>query len=165
MITNEWMLCARGGSIDKGSGELTLFAIVTGIKPHAFPLLIQHITVASCQRRELRDPDKLNARFKASHNDNTLLDQNVTIEFEKKSIHQLAINLQGIILDKPGALIFELIVGRKVLGRCRIDIEDAPMSVANEAPTASTTAASPPMARPKKKRGAKRALAKRGRPR
>lgn len=108
MITVDWMICARGTSIDRETGALTLFGIIDGISVLSFPLILHDFNVAIAMRRESSDPESVSARLRILQAGTQIVDGEVDAIFQGKLRATALLEINGLILVKPGPLELEL---------------------------------------------------------
>lgn len=120
MISVQWLVIARGASIDRETGAVTIFAISDGFTANSFPVVIQHLSLVTLLRRKEGDDEKAEARLRIIHNGRKLFESPVSIEFQGKLATHLVLGLNGLVFPSPGEADFLLMLGSRTMGKYTI---------------------------------------------
>lgn len=123
MLVAEWVIVAKGLSIDRDTNTLTAFGILSGIRVENFPLLMQQLSVGVLLRREESDPDSFDIKLLINHNKAKLFEGGVPVKFGGKASNQIAINLHGLVIPGPGAVTFSIMHKKKRLGSFELRVD------------------------------------------
>jgi len=116
------ILCARGTSIDRESGALTIFQIIDGMEATGFPVMLQHTSVVVILEREENEPAQAECILQILLDENLLLNEPVTINFGQARRHRQAINVQGLVVQAPGTVYVKIRHDNKDLGVYRFPV-------------------------------------------
>lgn len=116
------VLCARGVSIDRESGALTIFQIIDGMEATGFPVLLQHTAVVVILEREADEPSQAQCLLQILHDDNLILNEPVNIDFGPARRHRQAINVQGLVVPAPGTVYIKIRHNNQDLGVYRFPV-------------------------------------------
>jgi ribosomal protein S6 len=106
--------------LDKGSGNLSIINIISGVSAVAFPIAMNQMHVACL----LESSDNLVKEFKVilKLNDNILASQNVAVDFSNSLKANHILQFQGLILQEPGILKISIEIGNIELSFTEIEI-------------------------------------------
>ncbi len=117
MISLKYFICSQGSSIDKDTGNLSLFNVVEefGISklPFTFPYLV---LTCFLENKGSEKIDKFEFDLKIINNKKEILNKNFVIYFGDKSFHKLRINIPNMSIEEYGELKFILIHKKTELG-------------------------------------------------
>lgn len=129
MISVEWLIIARGASIDRETGAVTIFGISDGLTANSFPVVIQYLSLVTLLRRKGGDDEKAEARLRIVHNGKKLFEAPVPIEFQGKLAHHLVLGLNGVVFPSPGQAEFSLMLDSRTLGKYTIIVAGPPAAI------------------------------------
>jgi hypothetical protein len=116
------VLCARGSSIDRDSGALTIFQIIDGLEVSGFPVLLQYVSIIILLEREADEPVQSQCQLQIMQNENLLLNEQVNINFGPALRHRQAINLQNFLIQGPGTVFVKFRHNNEDLGVYRFPV-------------------------------------------
>ena len=116
------ILCARGTSIDRDTGALTIFQIIDGMEATGFPVLLQHTSVVVILEREEDEPSQTQCILQILLDENLLLNEAVTMNFGPARRHRQAINVQGLVVQQPGTVYVKIRHNNMDLGVYRFPV-------------------------------------------
>ncbi len=119
------VLCARGVSIDRDSGALTIFQIIDGMQATGFPVLLQDFSVIVILERGADEPQQVPILLQILRDDDLIMNEQVTIDFGPALRHRQAINLQGIVIQSPGTVFIKVRHNNADLGVYRFPVAAA----------------------------------------
>ena len=102
----KYMIVAQGVVRDKVSNLISIFNIYEELTAKSFPIAIQRMGVAAFFDRSKGDPGKAKIIFELKLGRELLMSRNITISFEKLMKNRTLINIDGLIVNSPGNLIF-----------------------------------------------------------
>jgi hypothetical protein len=100
----KFIVISESSSVDKGSGNLSIFNIIESIKGPSFPILIPKMTVSSIIEFEEQDKSEhiLTLEIKQK-NEDSLISQ-VPLKGNKNKTAKVGIKVNGYIVKEPGAI-------------------------------------------------------------
>ena len=116
------VLCARGVSIDRESGALTIFQIIDGMQATGFPVLLQHIAVVVILERAADEPQETECLLQIFNEENLLLNEQVKVNFGQALRHRQAINVEGLVVQTPGTIYIKIRHNNADLGMYRFPV-------------------------------------------
>jgi hypothetical protein len=159
VISLQWLLTAKGASIERETSAMTIFNTISGFRADGFPLFLPQVAVAALVRRKNRSSDqKSTLTLEITLNKDMLFKGDIAIDFQDKLNNHLCINIQGMVIPAPGEVVFTLRRKKKELGSFSFLAEGpAAKAVAAIQPAATGSArnASASPAKKKKSRKAK----------
>jgi hypothetical protein len=167
MIAAEWMLCARGASIDRDSGALTVFGIADAMKPSEYPFAIQQMSVVCRVKRQETDGAIVEAKLRITLNGKILFETPFVLDFESKPSSNLVIGLNGLVVPAPGEVQFSLLLGSRTLVKTSFSAIQLEPVLTKETATAPADGKGGKKPRPvkkaaKKKLGGRNAIRRKG---
>lgn len=150
MITLEWMLVARGVSIDRESGSMTIFGVINAIRGEGFPIFVQHLTIAGLLRRKPSDAKRATVKLVISHGGQDIFEGDMAVDFQDKLNNQFTMNFQGLVVPGPGDVEFELKIGSRTLGTYSLAVAGVAAAVVGTVNRDSAASSSIGTAAPKK---------------
>jgi hypothetical protein len=121
-MRSDAVLCARGVSIDRDTGALTIFQIIDGMQATGFPVLLQDFSVIVILERSADEPAQVPVLLQILRDDDLLLQEQVAIDFGPALRHRQAINLQGIVIQSPGIVYIKIRHNNADLGVYRFPV-------------------------------------------
>jgi hypothetical protein len=116
------ILCARGTSIDRETGALTIFQIIDGMEATGFPVLLQHTSVVVILEREEDEPPQTQCTLQILLDENLIMNEPVNINFGAARRHRQAINVQGLVVQSPGTVFVKIRHNNADLGVYRFPV-------------------------------------------
>lgn len=106
MITANWVLVARGATIDRDSNQMSIFGVVGDLNAEGFPLLLGDIAVCASFRREASDPSEYKIDLKCRYDSKLLFSGSALVNFQDKFANNLVVSIKGVIVHGPGKMEF-----------------------------------------------------------
>lgn len=122
MITVPWLLAARGVSLDRDSGYLSLFSVLSGVNAENFPLFFPQLVIVALMRREKSDPPEGKCVLTLFGRDEKIFDSEIVYDFKDKFNNQLMAQFQGLVVGASGDLRIELRLKKKLLASYIVNI-------------------------------------------
>jgi Family of unknown function (DUF6941) len=118
----QFFLVADSAALDARTNRLSLFHLMEEVQAASFPIVIQHLTVATFAERERHDSDKTELKMRWSIDGEELAVLPVPIEFQGKPRARNLSELHGVVMPKPGECVVELRSGKKLLHEWKITL-------------------------------------------
>ncbi len=80
------VLCARGVSIDRESGAMTIFQIIDGMQATGFPVLLQDFSVVVILERNPDELPQVPLLLQILRDEDLLLNEQMTIDFAVRCV-------------------------------------------------------------------------------
>jgi hypothetical protein len=106
MIRPPVCLVAQGVVRDADTNNVSIFSIMEGILAQGFPFFIQHIVFLVMWDRDAEDIAHVPVRFAIMLDGEQLHEQSLDIDFQDKLKSRMTVNIQGLVVPKPGKLTF-----------------------------------------------------------
>jgi hypothetical protein len=154
MIRLEWLVAAKGASIDRESGQITIYAIFTGISAQSFPLIIPSLSIVGLLRRDKGDAQTGTLSLRVKRDGELKFQGDIPFNFGDKLNNQLAIQLHGAVIEGPGDIEFSLAMGRRMLRSYAVQVEGSVAEITEGKKSSGTavTTATEKTSRPKRKK-------------
>ncbi len=101
-----WMIVSKGSSLDRDSGELSIFSVMSGSAAAGFPLFLPQVVVVVSLTRESTDPEIADATVRVMLGDQELVRGAVGVDFQGSKNTHTILNIQGLVLPEAGNLVF-----------------------------------------------------------
>jgi hypothetical protein len=102
----QWMICCRGASLDKESGNLSLFELLDTVNAPMFPLFVQDMVVAVKFTKSGKEKSG-NCRIVIEQGKVNLFDKEITVDFGEKPNAHLIARLRGLVVPQAGEVQFK----------------------------------------------------------
>ncbi|MEW5844393.1 MAG: hypothetical protein AB1775_14130 [Bacteroidota bacterium] len=109
MLTPKLCLIAEGVIRDAVSNNISIYNILEGITAQGFPFFFQHLDFLVLWEKEEVDPVIYEGSLLVKNNDDILISDKFKIDFEKKQKNRSIVNINGLLVKKPGTLTASLI--------------------------------------------------------
>ena len=119
------VLCARGFSIDRDSGSLSIFQIIDGMEASGFPVLLQNLSIVALLERTADEPATVRCVLQVLLDENLLLNEQMDINFGMALRHRQAINLQNVVVQAAGTVSVKVRYNNADLGVYRFPVTPA----------------------------------------
>lgn len=132
MITVPWLLAARGISLDRDTGYLSIFSVLAALNAENFPLLFPQLTIVGLLRRDKDDPQEGKVALSIYGKGEKLFDSEIPFDFKDKLNNQVTAQFQGLVVGSAGDLKFELRIKKKLLASYVVAINGPPVAIAKQ---------------------------------
>ncbi|HEV3219441.1 MAG TPA: hypothetical protein VGZ48_06690 [Candidatus Acidoferrales bacterium] len=123
---------AEGLIRDAESNSMSAFNIVEGITPAGLPLFVQKLAFFVLWEREPAEPERVEGQFHVLMGEERLSAANVVVEFAGLRRSRSIVYVNGLVIPRPGTIIFRIDLAGGGRGEYGIEIEPPPV-VANQA--------------------------------
>lgn len=125
MIKADMFLVASGVVRDVETSNVSVFNILDTITAGGFPVIIQKMYLYVKTSRAVDDPDIAECRLQVLINDKELVSTPMSLNFEDKTKNNAVMELNGLMIPRPGELRFVLCLNNKdELGEYVIEIKE-----------------------------------------
>jgi hypothetical protein len=135
-----FLTCAESASIDQTTNRLSLFNIVEEISAAAFPGMVPSAALVMIAERESHEPDQATLQLSLLLNGQQLYSASLVVHFQQQMRCRVVANMNGIPLNGPGRLEFNVEYSSKSLGRWPVEIKALPSPVIAPPPQPVPTA-------------------------
>ena len=119
-----FLVCAVSAIVDEATKNVSITSILEQLASPIFPAAIP-ISVVANFVRQASEPDSADIRLSFKIDDQPLMDQPVTIQFQGNLGTRLIAQINPLIVPQPGRLIAEIRAKKKKLGDWEIDVKKA----------------------------------------
>jgi hypothetical protein len=126
MIRQKICFVAEGVLIDSHTGQASAFNILEGIQAGGFPLFIQKSAFFCLWERDDTDASQYRAVFTVTLGNEEIARQNLDIDFLEKIRNRSIVYLNGIVIPRPGLVVFRLSVPEHATAEYTIEIISTP---------------------------------------
>ena len=124
------VLCARGISVDRDTGALTIFQIIDGMEATGFPVLLQNVAIVVILERAADEPAQTQCLLQILQDENLLLNEQVNVDFGPAVRHRQTINVQNIVIQSPGTVFVKVRHNNADLGVYRFPVVNSAAAAA-----------------------------------
>lgn len=132
------LLVAQLSSLDMATNNVSLFNVLEEVNGVSLPVVIPSIQVFCLLEKTEGEIDEVSFSIKIQNNDQLLGEFPVKANFEGKKRSRLFLDLNSVVIPRPGKITFELIQDGAVKGEWWVDVNVREMAVVNVAPTPLT---------------------------
>jgi len=115
--------CAAGSVVDKLSGKLSIFNLITDVGVNSLPLFFPKIAIVGVIHRESADADKSDILLVGSINEENLFSHKVKVEFNSSRTNLLTVNINGLKIDMPGFVKVNMVYNDKIISTCTFAVD------------------------------------------
>jgi len=108
MVRCKVCLVAEAVIRDAESSAVSVYNILEGITSQGFPLFLQRLAFLTIWEREPEDTAHYRTDFSLTLDDERLLGDSGSIEFQKALRNRSIMTVQGLVVPRPGALVFSM---------------------------------------------------------
>lgn len=106
--------CAAGSSVDKLSGKLSIFNIITDVGVKSLPLFFPKVAIVGVLHRESTDTSN-SILLTGDLNGTILFSHSVRIEFDSSRTNLLSVNLTGLKVEEPGMVEVKMVSSDRII--------------------------------------------------
>jgi hypothetical protein len=115
MLASQISLAAQGVSLDSQTGSVSVFNILEGIAASGLPVFVQNTNFFAMLTRAADDPPDYDGTFTISMGEDEIVRQDARLVFGEKLRNRLVVRIPGIVITRPGILVFRLRVNDRVV--------------------------------------------------
>jgi hypothetical protein len=109
-VRSIYFILAEGSSIDGQTNVASAFKIVEAIETPSFPVLVGPVDLICLIERNIKEePTKVGGFLRSTLDEQELFTHPIAFDFENKSRSRIQINLQGILIPRPGTVKISLL--------------------------------------------------------
>jgi len=101
-----WMIVSKGSSLDRDTGELSIFSVLSAIGAAGFPVFLPQVVVVVSLTREATDPEIANATVVVALGDNELARGPIEVDFQGARHTHTILRIQPVVVPAAGNLTF-----------------------------------------------------------
>jgi hypothetical protein len=125
MMLADAVLCARGVSIDRDSGALSIFQIIDGMEATGFPVLIPSVSVVCILERSADEAAKQTCQLQILQDSTIVVNEQVQIDFGQALRHRQSITVQNVVIQSPATVFVKFRHNNADLGVYRFPVTAA----------------------------------------
>jgi hypothetical protein len=119
------VLCARGVSIDRDTGALSIFQIIDGMEATGFPVLIPTVSVICILERSADEAAQQTCQLQILQDTTIVVNEQVQIDFGPALRHRQSITVQNVVIQSPGTIYVKFRHNNADLGVYRFPVTAA----------------------------------------
>jgi hypothetical protein len=111
---------------DAETNSMSVFNILEGVTAVGIPLLIQNMSFFVLWQREEADERRIEGTFTAAIGDQELSQVRVDLDFGENIRNRTVVNLNGLVIPRPGTLRFRIVLTNNVEATYTVDVAAPP---------------------------------------
>lgn len=116
-----YLVCSQSAIIDQTTNQVSILRVIEQVNAATFPI-VTSLTVACHLVKEKKDADNVPVKLRFRLDGKPVVEHELQLSFQGKPRHRIALNIEQLVIERPGVLTAELVYKNHTLGSWLIEV-------------------------------------------